>query len=35
VFAVLFVLMIVATILNLAVNYTEDRLMRWRHGLSS
>ena len=35
VFAVLFVLMIVATILNLAVNFAEDHLMRWRHGLPS
>jgi ABC-type nitrate/sulfonate/bicarbonate transport system permease component len=31
----LFVLMIVATILNLAVNYAEDHLMRWRQGLPS
>ena len=35
VFAVLFVLMIVATVLNLVVNYAEDHLMRWRHGLPS
>jgi NitT/TauT family transport system permease protein len=35
VFAVLFVLMIVATILNLAVNFAEDHLMRWRQGLPS
>jgi hypothetical protein len=31
----LFVLMIVATILNLAVNYAEDHLMRWRQGLEA
>jgi len=35
VFAVLFVLMMVATILNLSVNYLEDHLMRWRQGLPS
>jgi NitT/TauT family transport system permease protein len=35
VFAVLFVLMIVATILNLAVNFAEDHLMRWRPSLPS
>ncbi len=35
VFAVLFVLMIVATILNLVVNYAEDHLMRWRVGFPS
>jgi NitT/TauT family transport system permease protein len=35
VFAVLFILMVVATILNLTVNFVEDRLMRWRQGLQS